>query len=67
MEKLTFIPSPALEGKYKVINTAYPILHSRIGDLDLRIITLDQADQLIKAGTRYLKAIKRVPKVQVNK
>lgn len=59
MAKLNFILSPALEGEYKVVNTPHPILHSRIGDIDFRRITKDQAEQLISAGTRYLVRVKK--------
>ncbi|MNL26538.1 hypothetical protein D3C87_1480670 [compost metagenome] len=57
--KLSFILSPELEGEYEVVNTASPILHSRIGDIDFRRITKDQAEQLISAGTRYLVRVKK--------
>ncbi len=57
MNKLSFIPSPAIEGKFRVINTHMPKLHSRIGEIDFRVITLEQAEKLVKAGTRYLEAI----------
>ncbi len=50
--------SPELEGKFVVINTTSPVLHSRIGDVDFRTMTLAQAEELIKSGTRYLKRVK---------
>jgi hypothetical protein len=55
--KLDFILSPELEGKFKVVGTTSPILHSRIGDVDFRIMTESQAEELIKAGTSYLQKI----------
>lgn len=54
MEKLTFAPSPHIEGKFKVVKTTFPILHSKIGRLDFRDITLEQAEALVAAGTIYL-------------
>jgi len=55
--KKQFTLSPALEGKFEVINTTSPVLHSRIGDVDFRTMTVDQAEQLVKAGTDYLRAV----------
>jgi hypothetical protein len=52
--KLPFKLSQELEGKFKVVGTTLPILHSRIGEIDLRSATLDQAEALIKAGTDFL-------------
>lgn len=57
MSMLSFIPSPAIEGKYRIVNTHMPILHSRIGLIDFRAITLEQAEKLVAAGTRYLELI----------
>lgn len=51
--------SPAIAGHYKVVNTDSPILHSKIGDIDFRKISLEVADKLFEAGTRYLQ---KVPK-----
>jgi hypothetical protein len=56
--KKQFKLSPVLEGKFEVINTTSPILHSRIGDVDFRTMTLEQAEELMKSGTRYLKKVK---------
>lgn len=56
--KKQFTLSPELEGKFEVINTTSPVLHSRIGDVDFRTMTLEQAEELIKSGTRYLKKVK---------
>lgn len=58
MGKLDFEVSKAIDGKFEVINTTSPLLHSRIGDVDFRRITLEQAEALVKSGTRYLKAAK---------
>jgi len=55
--KLDFELSPELVGKYEVINTTLPVLHSRIGEVDFRTMTVDQAEQLVKAGTDYLRAV----------
>lgn len=54
MPELDFKLPADVAAKYAVINTTFPILHSRIGDLDFRIITLEQAHSLVKAGTSYL-------------
>lgn len=56
--KKQFKLSPELEGKFEVINTTSPVLHSRIGDVDFRTMTLEQAGDLMKSGTRYLKKVK---------
>jgi hypothetical protein len=55
--KANFQLSPELVGKFKVVNTTLPALHSRIGYVDFRTMTLDQAEALVKAGTRYLRAV----------
>ena len=55
--KIDFELSNALEGKYEVVGTTSPLLHSRIGLVDFRTITEAQVQALIKAGTSYLKAI----------
>lgn len=47
--------NPELKGKFVVINTESPTLESRIGFIDFRTITEEQANELIKAGTDYLK------------
>lgn len=59
MAKLGWVVSPAIAGHYEVINTTSPILHSKIGDVDFRKITLAQADQIFAKGTMYLKKVKR--------
>ena len=55
--KLDFKLSPELEGKFEVVNTTLPALHSRIGFVDFRTMTLEQAEALEKAGTAYLKRV----------
>jgi hypothetical protein len=57
--KLDFILSPDLQGKFEVVNTTLPALHSSIGYVDFRTMTLDEADRLVKAGTIFLKAVKK--------
>ncbi|KAA8483755.1 hypothetical protein BDE36_1781 [Arcticibacter tournemirensis] len=57
MEKLSFELSPEIRGKFEVVNTESPLLHSRIGDIDFRRITLDQAEQLVKLNSRYIRKI----------
>lgn len=63
MAKLKFEVSKAIEGKYQVINTHLPKLESRIGLVDFRTISLDQAERLVKAGTRYLRKIEKAKKI----
>lgn len=58
MEKLSWQVSPAIVDHYEVVNTTSPILESKIGRVDFRFITLDQANQIYAAGTRYLHKIK---------
>ena len=62
MAKVIDILNPALKGKYKVVNTDLPVLHSRIGKVDFRTITEEEAEQLIKAGTSYLEKVNRPAK-----
>ena len=58
MPKLQFTPSPAIDGFYKVVNTIQAkIISTRIGDVDLSIISLEDADRLYAAGTDYLEKI----------
>lgn len=59
MKALEFKLSDALEGKYEVINTTLPTLHSRIGDVDFRTMTEAKAEELINAGTDYLRKVKK--------
>ena len=49
--------SKELIGKYEVVGTTFPVLHSRIGVVDFRTMTFAQAEALVKAGTSYLKVI----------
>jgi len=58
MAKRNWTVSPAIADHYKVVNTDSPLLHSKIGDVDLRKITLEQADKMYGKGTRYLEKIK---------
>lgn len=56
--ELNFTPSPAIAGKFEIVNTVHPIYHSKIGKFDFRTITEEQAEELIKSGSDYIKAIK---------
>ncbi len=56
--KLSFIPSPAISGKFEIVNTIHPIYHSKIGKFDFRTITEEDAGELVKSGSDYIKAIK---------
>jgi hypothetical protein len=51
---LTFKLSPEIEGKFEVVHTNCPVMHSRIGYVDFRRITLAQAEELVKAGSEFL-------------
>lgn len=63
MVKRNWSVSPAIEGHYQVVNTDLPILESRIGRVDFRKITLKQADEIHRLGSRYLKkVVKKVKK-----
>lgn len=57
MNKLSFTPSPAIEGKFRVVNTHMPMLHSRIGLIDFRIISEEQAQALVDYGCIYIEVI----------
>lgn len=57
MSKFKFEVSKAIEGKFEVVNTSLPCLESRIGFIDFRYITLDQAEKLVQSGTRYLRRV----------
>jgi hypothetical protein len=59
MKAMEFKLSEALEGKYEVINTTLPTLHSRIGDVDFRTMSEAQAEELVTAGTDYLRKVKK--------
>lgn len=57
MGKVNWKISPEIEGKYEVVNTSFPILESRIGRVDLRKITLREAERIVELGSRYLRKI----------
>ena len=67
MKKRDWIESPEISGHFKIINTEFPILHSRIGDLDFRKITLDQAQKLFDSGSRYIERVKSSNRTKGNK
>ncbi|MFD2163681.1 hypothetical protein ACFSJU_14825 [Paradesertivirga mongoliensis] len=62
MAKLNFEISALIKGKFEVINTHLPVLHSRIGMVDFRTMTEEQAERLVAAGTRYLRKVKKAGK-----
>ena len=49
--------SEELVGKFEVVGTTCPVLHSRIGEVDFRTMTFAKAEALVKAGTSYLVVI----------
>lgn len=64
MEKQGYTVSPQIEGKFRVIGTTLPTLHTRIGYVDFRTITIEQAEAMIEAGTEYLERIPAKPSVR---
>lgn len=51
-------PSPAIDGKFKVVGVEPGIIVTKkFGDVDLRTVSLEQADLLVKAGFRYLEKV----------
>lgn len=55
-------PSPAIEGKFKVVGVVPGVIYSKkFGNVDLRTVSLDQAETLVKAGFRYLEKIENKP------
>jgi hypothetical protein len=46
---------PEVAKQFEVINTEFPTLHSTIGFIDFRTMDLEQAEALIKSGSKYLK------------
>lgn len=67
MAKLRFEVSKAIEGKFEVVNTSLPCLESKIGLVDFRKITLNQAERLFAKGTRYLKKVEAKPTEKATK
>lgn len=65
VKKVSWAVSPAIDGHYKVVNTDSPILHSKIGDIDFRSISLEAAEKLFQSGTRYLEKVKAKKKVVI--
>lgn len=66
VNKLRFTPSAEITGVFDIINTVTPLLiHTKIGDVDLRSITLEQAHKLYASGSDYLQPVK--PKATTTK
>lgn len=59
--KLNFDLSPAIAGKYEVVNTSFPVYHHKLGQFDFRTITEEDAKLLAEAGSMYIRPIK-IPK-----
>jgi hypothetical protein len=58
MAKLQFIPSPAIDGFYLVVNTVQAkLINTKIGDVDFSTISKEQADALHASGSIYLKPL----------
>jgi hypothetical protein len=50
--------SPALSGKFEIVGVNPGVVFTKkFGDVDLRTISLDMAEKLVKNGFRYLKKI----------
>jgi hypothetical protein len=57
MDKLTFKPSEAITKKFKVVNTTTPLIHFGGSVVDLRVVTLEEAEQLVADGIGYLEKV----------
>ena len=57
--KLDFIPSPEIKDKFKVVNTHLPIIRFK-SIVDLRTVTLAEAEELVADGFGYLEKVKAV-------
>lgn len=55
--KRNWMESPEIIGHFTVINTDSPILHSKVGDVDFRTISLEKAKEVYESGTDYLKKL----------
>lgn len=58
MGKLTFTPSPAIFGKYEIVNTAFPVYNSKWGNFDFRDISEAEAAFLVEKGSIYIQPVK---------
>lgn len=57
MEKLTFTPSEAIKGKYKVVNTTTPLIQFGGSVVDLQTISLEEAEEYVSLGFGYLEKV----------
>lgn len=62
MKKREWKESPEITGHFKIVNTDFYFLHSKIGDIDFRKITLDQAKKLFESGSPYIEKIEKIKK-----
>lgn len=55
--------SPALEGKFKNVGVLPGVITGKkYGTVDLRTISLEKAEELVKKGFPYLQKIEKEPK-----
>lgn len=59
MGKLEFKPSEALKGKFLVVNTTTPLIHFGGSVVDLRTITIEEAEHYVANGIGYLAKVKK--------
>jgi len=57
MAKLKFEPSPEIKGKFRVVNTEHPCIMFK-SIVDLRSVSLEEAEELVKQGFGYLEKVK---------
>ncbi|MDX3913780.1 MAG: hypothetical protein QHC79_09590 [Pseudosphingobacterium sp.] len=63
MSKLSYTVSKAIEGKFEIINTHLPsIIHPKLGAIDFRTITEEQAQKLVDAGSMYIQKVEKAEK-----
>lgn len=67
MKKRDWKESPEISGRFKIVNTDLYFLHSRIGNIDFRKITLDQAQKLFDNGSPYIEKIEPVKQSKVDR
>lgn len=55
-------PSPAIEGKFKVVGVVPGVIYSKkFGEVDLRNVSLEEAEKLVKGGFPNLEKIENKP------
>lgn len=55
--------SPEMKGKFEAVGVVPGLIYSKkFGEVDLRDLSLERAEQLVKEGFRYLKKVEPSPK-----